>query len=184
MNVGHIILICYSVSIINQLMEELIEVEVGRLLKKSGMRLAIAESCTGGLISHRITNVPGSSEYYVGSIVAYSYDAKIDLLKVPWDILEKYGAVSQKTVLEMAQNIRKILNADVSLSISGIAGPSGGTNEKPVGLVWIGLSSIKVEKAWRYIFNGERLQIKEQAAETALKLLVKFLGDLTTSNST
>ncbi len=170
-----------------------LEVLVGELLRRRGLRLAVAESCTGGLIGHRITNIPGSSTYYVGSVTAYAYEAKVRLLGVRWGTLEKYGAVSQETAVEMARGVRLALAADVGLSVTGIAGPGGGTPEKPVGLVWIGISSASTqdhvdsadaaeikssyEKAWSYLWKGDRLQIKEQSAEQALILLQNFLSD-------
>ena len=164
-----------------------LEVQVGELLRRRGFRLAVAESCTGGLIGHRITNVPGSSTYYVGSVTAYAYEAKVRLLGVRWETLEKYGAVSQETALEMARGVRHALAADVGLAVTGIAGPGGATPEKPVGLVWIGLSLPCVapaseahssyDEAWSYCWKGDRLQIKEQTAEQALRLLVDYLSE-------
>ncbi|MDD5468725.1 MAG: CinA family protein [Anaerolineales bacterium] len=152
------------------------EVRIGELLRQRGLRLAVAESCTGGLIGHRLTNVPGASEYYQGSVTAYAYEAKVRLLGVRWATLEKYGAVSEETVLEMARGVRQALDAEVGLSVSGIAGPGGGMPEKPVGLVWFGLSCAGTEAAWRFIFSGDRLAVKEQAAAQALALLVEFLS--------
>lgn len=154
-----------------------LEVLIGELLRRQGLRLAVAESCTGGLVGHRITNVPGSSTYYMGSVTAYAYEAKVRLLGVRWETLEKYGAVSKETVLEMACGVRRALAADIGLSISGIAGPGGGTLEKPVGLTWIGLSARGVDEAWNHIWKGDRLQIKEQTAQEALQLLADFLGN-------
>jgi len=154
-----------------------LELLVGELLRRRGLRLAIAESCTGGLIGHRITNVPGSSTYYVGSVTAYAYEAKVRLLGVRWGTLEKYGAVSQETALEMARGVRRALAADIGLAVTGIAGPGGGTPEKPVGLVWIGLNAAGYDEAWSYTWNGDRLQIKEQSAEQALNLLLNYLSD-------
>jgi PncC family amidohydrolase len=136
----------------------------------------VAESCTGGLLGHRLTNVPGASTYYLGSITAYSYEAKVRLLGVTWETLEKTGAVSEETSLEMARGVRRALAADVGLSITGIAGPGGGTPEKPVGLTWIGLSTPHFSKAWRYVWEGDRIKVKEQSAEAALKLLEEFMG--------
>lgn len=156
-------------------MSKPLEVQVGELLRRRGLRLAIAESCTGGLISHRVTNVPGSSTYYMGGVTAYAYEAKVRILGVRWETLETWGAVSQQTVLEMAQGVRKALAADIGLSISGIAGPGGGTPEKPVGLTWIGLSAEGIDEAWQHIWTGDRLQVKEQSAEAALQLLVDYL---------
>jgi PncC family amidohydrolase len=159
-----------------------LEVLAGELLRKNGLRLAAAESCTGGLLGHRITNVPGASTYYMGSVTAYAYEAKVRLLGVRWATLEKYGAVSKETVLEMARGVRRALAADIGMSISGIAGPGGGTLDKPVGLTWIGLSAADVDEAWRYVWPGDRLAVKEQSAEEALRLLVDYLSDEWTAN--
>ena len=158
--------------------EGALEELLGPLLRQRGLHLAVAESCTGGLIGHRITNVPGSSEYYLGSVTAYAYEAKVRLLGVRWETLEEHGAVSRETVLEMARGVRQVLDAEVGLSVSGIAGPSGCTPEKPVGLVWIGLIAPGLEDAWSYHFKGDRLQIKEQSAEQALRLLEGYLESL------
>jgi nicotinamide-nucleotide amidase len=162
--------------------EKPLEELAGELLRQRGLRLAIAESCTGGLLGHRITNIPGSSTYYMGSVTAYAYEAKVRLLGVHWETLELHGAVSEETVLEMAKGVREVLAADVGLAVSGIAGPGGGTREKPVGLTWIGLSCEGLrkegfQKAWKNIWQGNRLQIKEQSAEHALELLVNHLQE-------
>jgi len=159
-----------------------LEVRIGMLLRRRGWRLAVAESCTGGLIGHRITNIPGSSTYYMGSVTAYAYEAKVRLLGVRWETLEKYGAVSRETVLEMAAGVRRALAADIGLAVSGIAGPGGGTPEKPVGLTWIGLSAPERETAWSYIWQGDRLQNKAASAEQALRLLADFLEQEIESN--
>lgn len=156
-------------------MSETLEVKAGKLLRQQGLRLAAAESCTGGLLGHRITNIPGASTYYVGSITAYAYEAKVRLLGVRWETLETYGAVSRETVIEMARGVRRALAADIGISVSGIAGPSGGTPEKPVGTTWIGLSAADDEQAWHYLWGGDRLQVKEKSAEQALLLLVEYL---------
>jgi PncC family amidohydrolase len=153
----------------------LLEILVGELLRRRELRLATAESCTGGLIGHRLTNVPGSSDYYLGGVIAYSNQVKVNQLGVRAETLEKFGAVSQETVLEMARGVRLLLRAEIGLSVSGIAGPGGGSPEKPVGLTWIGLNVQGYEQAWSYTWPGERLQVKEHTAEQALKLLVKFL---------
>jgi PncC family amidohydrolase len=152
-----------------------LEVLVGELLSMHKLRLAAAESCTGGLIGHLLTNVAGSSTYYLGSVTAYANEAKIRLLGVSRETLEKYGAVSSETVIEMARGIRKALAADIGISVSGIAGPGGGTPEKPVGTVWIGLSTPQEEFSRHYLWSGNRLAIKEQSAQAALNLLVEFL---------
>ncbi len=156
-------------------MDEKIEFLIGDKLRQQGLKLMLAESCSGGLISHLISNVPGSSDYYLGSIVSYSNEAKQRLLGVRYETLETYGAVSRETVLEMARGVCQAFGADVGLSVSGIAGPGGGTPDKPVGLVWLGLSTRGVEQAQQTFWKGDRLQIKEQAAEAALALLLDCL---------
>ncbi len=147
----------------------------GEYLKARGLRLAVAESCTGGLIGHRLTNVPGSSAYFQGGIIAYSYDAKHRLLGVSWELLNRGGAVDRETVLQMARGARQALEAEIAISVSGIAGPGGGSPDKPVGLTWIGLSAPDFEGAWRYVWAGDRLQVKGQSAEEALRRLVEYL---------
>jgi len=155
--------------------EKPVEVRLGELLRARGLKLATAESCTGGLIGHKITSVPGSSEYYLGGVVSYAYEAKVELLGVHWKTLRAHGAVSRETVLEMANGARERLNADLGLAVSGIAGPGGGMPNKPVGLTWIGLSTNGEEQAWTFVFPGERGQVKEQAANTALQLALEYL---------
>jgi PncC family amidohydrolase len=154
---------------------EALEFRVGELLRKRGLSLAVAESCTGGLIGHRITNVAGSSTYFIGGVISYANEAKVRLLGVRDETLEKHGAVSRETVLEMACGVRSKCAADVGIAVSGIAGPGGGTPDKPVGTVWIGLSTPDEEQAWSYRLQGDRLQIKEAAAERALEHLVEYL---------
>jgi PncC family amidohydrolase len=154
---------------------EPVEVQIGSLIRNLALKLATAESCTGGLIASRITDTPGSSDYFLGGIVAYAYEAKVALLNVSWDTLKKYGAVSQETVLEMARGARKALGADLAISVSGIAGPGGGLPDKPVGTTWFGLSAIGGEWAYLHHFSGDRLQNKSSAADTALNILVDYL---------
>jgi PncC family amidohydrolase len=158
-------------------MDEPLEVVVGKLLRQRGLRLAVAESCTGGLVGHLITNVPGSSTYYMGSVTAYAYEAKVRLLGVRWETLEKYGAVSKETVLEMAAGVRRALAADIGAAVSGIAGPGGGTPDKPVGLTWVGLSAAGVDEAWRFIWDGDRMYVKEQSARAVLQRVADYLRD-------
>ena len=152
-----------------------IEFTIGELLRKRGLRLATAESCTGGLVGHRLTNVAGSSDYFVGGVIAYANAVKMQALGVHLQTLDEYGAVSRETVLEMASGVRRALAADIGLAVSGIAGPGGGTLEKPVGLVWIGLSAPQATAARRFLFAGDRPSIKEQAAQAALELLDETL---------
>jgi PncC family amidohydrolase len=152
-----------------------LEIQVGQLLKQRGWKLVVAESCTGGLLGSRITNVPGSSEYFLGGVVAYAYEAKVDLLNVSWDTLNTKGAVSRETVLEMARGVRTLLKADISISVSGIAGPGGGTPEKPVGTTCIGLVAEDGEWAKVFQFSGDREENKVSAVEAALTLLLNYL---------
>lgn len=158
-------------------MDMTLETQVGTLLRQRGLRLAAAESCTGGLVGHRITNIPGSSTYYLGSVTAYAYEAKVRLLGVKWETLEEHGAVSDPVVIEMADGVRRALAADIGISISGIAGPSGGTPEKPVGLVHFGLSSPVGVWATHQQFDGDRLAVKEQAADFILTYLINYLEE-------
>jgi PncC family amidohydrolase len=155
--------------------EKTLEVLVGELLRQHGLRLAVAESCTGGLVGHLLTNVAGSSTYYMGSVTAYAYEAKVRLLGVRWETLEQHGAVSPETVIEMARGVRTALAADIGLSVSGIAGPGGGTPEKPVGLTWVGLSSPTDEYARQFIWHGNRIENKENSAQATLQVLVDYL---------
>jgi PncC family amidohydrolase len=152
-----------------------LESRIGTLLRERGLKLAVAESCTGGLIADRLTDVPGSSDYFVGGIVAYAYEAKVALLGVSWETLKAYGAVSRETVLEMAHGARKALLADVAVSVSGIAGPGGGLPNKPVGTTWIGLSVPDGERAISRRFLGDRSENKRLAAEAALQMVMGYL---------
>jgi len=154
---------------------ESLEYQISALLRERGIKLATAESCTGGLIASRITDVPGSSEYFLGGVVAYAYEAKVALLNVSWDTLKAFGAVSRETVLEMARGARKTLAADLAISVSGIAGPDGGLPGKPVGTTWFGLASSHGEWAYLHQFKGNRLQNKTSAADTALTILHDYL---------
>jgi PncC family amidohydrolase len=156
-------------------MPDSIEAHTGQVLREKGLNLATAESCTGGLIADRITNVPGSSEYFRGGIVAYAYEAKVALLDVSWDTLRTYGAVSKETVIEMARGARVAFGADIAISVSGIAGPGGGLPDKPVGTTWIGLSTTAGDWARKFVWEGDRLQNKALSADAALELLKDYL---------
>ena len=156
-------------------MSEPLEVIVGKILLERKMTLALAESCTGGLIGHRITNVPGSSEYFAGGVVAYSYEAKENLLAVRHNTLYDHGAVSPETAIEMARGARRALGADVGVSITGIAGPGGGMPGKPVGLVYISLSARGFERTERFVWNKDREGNKWDSSEAALTMLKEYL---------
>ena len=152
-----------------------LETIIGPLLRLRGLKLATAESCTGGLVADRITDVPGSSEYFVGGVVAYAYEAKVALLHVSWDTLRAHGAVSRLTAIEMARGVRTALGADIGLSISGIAGPGGGLPNKPVGTTYISLSATDGDWARKFIWAGDRKQNKAASAEAALQFVLDYL---------
>jgi len=155
--------------------EATLEELVGQLLREQGLTLATAESCTGGLIGHRLTNVAGSSDYFQGGVVSYSNQAKLDLLQVPAEVLASRGAVSPETARDMARGVRTAFHADLGLAVTGIAGPSGGSPAKPVGTVYIGLATPQGEDVWHYIFHGHREEIKTLSAQTALDRLRRQL---------
>lgn len=156
-------------------MDTNLETRIHNLLIQKHLTMASAESCTGGLIADRVTNIPGSSVYFLGGVVAYSYEAKADLLGVLWDTLNSKGAVSEEVVLEMAHGVRKALKADIAVSVSGIAGPGGGTPEKPVGSTWIGLVTSDGSWARHFVWEGDRLQNKHQSSEAALQFILDYL---------
>jgi PncC family amidohydrolase len=156
-------------------MQNSLEVLVGQLLREKGLNLATAESCTGGLVADRITNVPGSSDYFLGGVVAYAYETKVALLKVSWDTLNAVGAVSQEVVIQMARGARIALGADIAVSVSGIAGPGGGMPDKPVGTTWLGLSTIDGDRARKFVWDGDRSQNKALSADAALQFVLDYL---------
>ena len=144
---------------------------VGRRLRDQDLTLAVAESCTGGLICHRLTNVPGSSDYFMGGVVTYSNLAKMDLLRVAGETLEQNGAVSEAVAQAMALGVKEIFHTPLGLAVTGIAGPTGGSVDKPVGTVWIGLATAAGVEAKQYRFHGSREEIKALSAQTALDWL-------------
>jgi nicotinamide-nucleotide amidase len=148
-----------------------LEERVGQLLSERHRTLALAESCTGGLISHRITGIAGSSAYYLGGVTSYANEVKMKLLGVGATTLEKYGAVSRETALEMSRGIRERTGADFGLSVTGVAGPSGGTAEKPVGTVWISIAQAKQHEAKLFRFHGDRERIIRATSQAALNWL-------------
>ncbi|HWQ03837.1 MAG TPA: CinA family protein [Longilinea sp.] len=164
-------------------METLLEIVIGNLLRQHRLKLAVAESCTGGLVGDRLTNIPGSSDYYLGSITAYAYEAKRRVLGVSAETLRNFGAVSRETAIEMARGVRSALVDEtlpenvLGLSVTGIAGPGGGTLEKPVGLVWIGLSAPDGDWAWCYRWNNDRIGNKAASAQQALQQAVEYLTE-------
>lgn len=146
---------------------------IGRMLAENGKTVSAAESCTGGLISSLFTSVPGSSEYYLGSVTSYANSVKTGVLGVPAEIIEKYGAVSEECVREMAEGVRRITGSDFSVATSGIAGPGGGSDTKPVGLVCIGVSSQMGTETFRMVFKGDRKRNIDRFTANALNLLRK-----------
>ena len=150
----------------NRVAENLVE-----LLKARGLVCATAESCTGGGVGSAITGVPGSSAVFAGGVISYSNDVKRDVLGVSAESLDKYGAVSPQVAAQMADGVRRLLKADLAVSLTGIAGPDGGSDEKPVGLVWFGLSTPSGTRTEKCLFRGDRAQVRAQAVVHALGML-------------
>lgn len=146
--------------------------KISNLLEQRNITIATAESCSGGLIAHTLTNISGSSVYFDRGIVSYSNKAKIDLLGIKEDILEEFGAVSEQVAEAMAEGVRIKSNVDIGIATTGIAGPTGGTPEKPVGLVYIAVSLADKAIVRKYQFSGDRLQNKESTCNAALQMLL------------
>ena len=151
--------------------DDSLEACIGRMLAGKGKTVSAAESCTGGLISSLFTSIPGSSQYYLGSVTSYANSVKAGVLGVPEEIISKYGAVSEECVKAMAEGVRKLTGSDFSVATSGIAGPGGGSETKPVGLVWIAVSSEVGTEAFRFVFRGDRKRNIDRFAANALNLL-------------
>lgn len=159
--------------------DDTLEACIGRILTQNGKTLSTAESCTGGSISALITSITGASAYFLGSVTSYANSVKTGVLGVPEEIIARYGAVSSQCVAAMAEGVRKLTGSDYSVATSGIAGPGGGSEEKPVGLVWIGVSSEKGTETFRAIFKNNRKRNIERFASTALNYLrVKIVNEL------
>ncbi|MGH2620665.1 MAG: CinA family protein [Anaerolineales bacterium] len=155
--------------------EVVLEVLVGEALRQRGWKLAVGESCSGGLVAYRITTVPGSSDYFLGGVVAYSNEAKTQLLGVTPATLEQYGAVSPQTASEMARGARRAFSAEVGVAITGIAGPGGATLDKPIGLTLIAVNTPQGEWVERFVFVGDRTSNQRASAQAALELLRRAL---------
>jgi nicotinamide-nucleotide amidase len=155
--------------------EERLEEAVGRLLRTQGKKVAVAESCTGGLVAHRITNIPGASDYFEQGLVSYSNRAKGDFLGVPFSLIEQHGAVSPEVAVAMAVGIRRLAGTDVGIGITGIAGPGGGTEAKPVGLTYIALADGEAEQWYEHRFQFDREENKLWASQMALEMLRRYL---------
>lgn len=147
----------------------------GRLLSKKRLSLTVCESCTGGLLGSMITSIPGSSKYFKGGIIAYSNEVKKNVVGVKEHTLKTSGAVSEQTAQQMAQSTRKIIKSNIAISITGIAGPGGGTKEKPVGTVFIAIADNKKIKVYKFHFKGNRNQIRKKVCFQALKLIIDFI---------
>jgi len=154
---------------------ESLEQVVGRQLRESGLTLAVAESCTSGMVGMRITRVPGSSGYFMGGVLCYSDHVKMKLCGVPEEMVRRHGAVSAEVAEALARGVREILNSSIGLSVTGIAGPGGGSAEKPVGLVFVGLCDAKRTAHWQRIMPGDRETVRERTSYFALSLLRRFL---------
>jgi nicotinamide-nucleotide amidase len=155
--------------------DEPLEEVVGRLLRESGRTIAVAESCTAGMISSMLTKIPGSSDYFLGGVVCYGNDLKVDLCRVPRELLVQHGAVSAEVAEVLARGVRETAGSAVGLSVTGIAGPGGGSEQKPVGLVYIGLADGRRCEHTRRVFTGDRETVRELTASAALGRLRRFL---------
>jgi PncC family amidohydrolase len=155
-------------------MDQSLEARVGAALSRRGWTVCAAESCTGGLVLHRLTNIAGSSAYVLGGVVTYSNEAKQKLIGVREATLIAYGAVSEQTAAEMAQGVRALFDTDIAVSVTGIAGPGGGTAEKPVGLTYIGLIQRGgAPEVRRHVWQGDRIAIKDASASAALAWILE-----------
>lgn len=152
-----------------------LEKKIAQLLIRQKKTLALAESCTGGLLCHRLTNISGSSKFLTAGVIAYHNRAKINILGVPAFLIKKHGAVSAPVAVAMAKSIQKKFHTDFAISITGIAGPTGATKEKPLGLTYIVLQTPKISICQRWIFRGNRSAVKTQAVTQAMRLLLTFL---------
>ena len=157
-----------------------IEARIGEGLKELSLTVSVAESCTGGLVGSRLTDVAGSSTYFLGGIVAYSNDAKVKLLGVRRETLAEHGAVSEEAAREMAEGVRHCFGTGIGLAVTGIAGPGGATKEKPVGLMWLALATEGNTQAQSIHLPGNRIQNKAEAAEQLLSLLEEYINSLRT----
>lgn len=168
----------YRPAALAEYITDALDAGVGALLLERNLTIAAAESCTGGLVAARIVSVAGSSTYFLGGIVSYSNDAKHRLLGVPNLMLERYGAVSADVALAMARGVRRSLKTDIGVATTGIAGPGGATETKPVGLVYVALAADGVERCRRFLWQGDRIQNITTSAEAALRLVRAYLEEL------
>ena len=160
---------------LSALIDENLVIKVSGLLKQKKFFIATAESCTGGLIGHTLTNISGSSEYFERGVISYSNESKNQLLDVPENIIKTYGAVSSQVAKSMAEGIKNNSNVDIGISTTGIAGPTGGTKDKPVGLVYIGVAFKDKTIVKKFKFKGDRLENKESTCNAALQILFDLI---------
>jgi len=156
--------------------ENVLADEVGRLLKSKGLTIAVAESCTGGRLGDAITDTSGSSDYFLGGVISYSNESKEQLLGVDQSVLRSKGAVSEEVAIQMASGVRSALNSKIGVGITGIAGPSGGTAEKPVGLVYIAVCSKGATVCTKNVFDGSRTEVKKRSVTKALDMISEFVS--------
>lgn len=159
-----------------EILKEHLELILGEELARRSLTISVAESCTGGLLGSRITDVPGSSAYFMGGIIAYSNEVKIKELQVKEDTIAEHGAVSEETAREMAINIKRLMDTDLGLAVTGIAGPDGGSKEKPVGLVYVALASNEDVEVYRLNLKRDRKENKWQTTEYALYFTYKYIS--------
>jgi len=152
-----------------------LEQAIGTHLRTRSLKLATAESCTGGLVADHITNVPGSSDYFLGGVICYANEVKVSLLHVSSETLRLHGAVSRETVIEMARGVRAVLGADIGISVSGVAGPGGGSPGNPVGTTWIGLSAPEGEWTRKFVWSGDRRGNKLSSTQAALQFVLDYM---------
>lgn len=155
--------------------EQPLEAKVGKLLLEKNLTISCAESCTGGLVMHRLTNIAGSSTYFQGGAVAYSNQIKHSVLGIQENTLNVFGAVSEQVATAMARGARAVFGADIAVGVTGIAGPGGGTPEKPVGLTYIAINTPKMSMVQRFEWQEDRIANKEASAEAALKMVLDYL---------
>lgn len=165
-------MLLFSINLINCMNQEK---KLFTTLINNKLTVSIAESCTGGKLSNRITNIPGSSTIFLLGIISYSNDSKSKILKIPKKIIKTKGAVSKETAKLMSQNIRKLADSNIGIAITGIAGPNGGSKNKPVGTVFIAVSSKKKTHFQKFNFTGGRLAIKKKSADKAIQMILEFI---------
>ena len=152
-----------------------LKAEIGKLLRESGLKLSVAESATGGIVASMLIDIPGSSDYFLGGVVSYANQVKMKVLGVREETLQNYGAVSPETAAEMADGVKRLMNTDIAVADTGIAGPTGGSNDKPIGLFYLGISTREGTLTEKHVFQGDRAENRMNAAMAMLNLLHRQL---------